>query len=145
MAETQARIGYGTLFKYGDGASPEVFTTVAEVYEISGPSLSREIPDATHMESPDGYREFLGGLKDGGEVTIEANFLPAHASQNASTGVISFFDAGERRNYQIVWPTSPTTSWQFAAVVQSVEPAAPVDDKLNLSVTFKLSGKPAFL
>jgi hypothetical protein len=99
----------------------------------------------SRARSPDGYREFLGGLKDGGEVTIEANFLPAHASQNASTGVISFFDAGERRNYQIVWPTSPTTSWQFAAVVQSVEPAAPVDDKLNLSVTFKLSGKPAFL
>lgn len=145
MAETQAKIGYGTLFKFGDGASPEVFTTVAEVTNIDGPGLSRSIPEATHMESPNGYREYIAGLKDGEEVTLECNFLPHHATQDPSTGILSLFEDGARTNFQVVWPQfSPDVTWQFAGVVTAFQPSTPVDDRITISVTIKITGQPDF-
>lgn len=144
MSQTQAIIGFGTLFKFGDGASPEVFTTVAEVTNIDGPGLSRAIPEATHMESPNGYREYIGGLKDGEEVTLECNFLPGNATQDPDDGILSLFESGIRTNFQIVWPFSPTVTWQFAGVVTGFQPTTPVDDKITISVTIKVTGQPDF-
>lgn len=142
---TDATIAYGTLLQFGNGASPEVFTTLAEVVNITGPGMSRELPDATHMQSPGGWREFIGGLKDAGEITIEANHLPNNATQNASQGVLSFFASGATKNWKIVFPVSPAVEWEFASVVSAFEPDFPVDDKMMLSVTLKVSGQPQFL
>lgn len=142
---TDATIGLGTILAYGDGGSPETFRTLAEVTDLTGPGMSRETPDATHMLSPDGYREFLGGLKDGGELTVECNHLPNDASQDSSTGVLALFESGDKRTWRITFPTTPTVIWEMDAVVSAFEPSFPLDDKLGLSVTLKVSGKPAFL
>jgi predicted secreted protein len=142
---TQAKIAYGTLLKFGNAASPEVFTTLAEVVNITGPGMARELPDATHMQSPSGWREFIGGLKDAGEITVECNHLPNHATQDATTGVLSFFASGDTKNWQVVFPLSPAVTWGFAAVVSAFEPDFPIDDKMMLSITLKVSGEPAFL
>jgi predicted secreted protein len=145
MSETQAAIGYGTLLQYSNGASPPQWTTLAEVTNITGPGMSRELPDATHMESPGGWREFLGGLKDAGEITVECNHLPHHASQDASTGVLALFASGARTAWRIVFPVSPEVIWEMDAVVSAFEPSFPVEDKMGLSVTLKVSGQPSFL
>ena len=128
---TDATIGLGTTLAYGDGGSPEVFTTVAEVVSISGPGMSRELPDATHLGSPNGYREFIGGLRDGGEVTLELNWLPGNATHDQD-------NAG--RNWRITLPTTPAATVTFTGVVSAFEPDIPVDDKMSLSVTIKVSG-----
>lgn len=146
MAETEARIAYGTLLQFGDNSSPPQFTTLAEVNDITGPGMSRELPDATHMESPGGWREFIGGLKDAGEITVECNHLPENTTQDANTGVLALFASGERRTWRIVFPLgSPGVTWEMSAVVSAFEPNFPIDDKMGLSVTLKVSGQPAFL
>lgn len=145
MAETEAAIGYGTLLAFSDGASPPSFTVLAEVTDISGPGMSRELPDATHMESPGGWREFLGGLKDAGEITVECNHLPHNSTQDATTGVLSLFASGARVAWRITFPVSPEIVWEMDAVVSAFEPSFPVEDKMMLSVTLKVSGQPAFL
>lgn len=145
MAETEAQIGYGTLLEYSDGGSPETFTALAEVTDITGPGMSRELPDATHMKSPGGWREFLGGLKDAGEITVECNHLPNNETHGAESGVLSLFASGERRAWRIKFPVSPEKIWEMDAVVSAFEPSFPVEDKLMLSVTLKVSGQPAFL
>jgi predicted secreted protein len=142
---TEARIAYGTLLQFGNGASPETFTSLAEVNNITGPGMSRELPDATHMESPGGWREFIGGLKDAGEITVECNHLPNNVTQDASTGILSFFASGATKNWQMVFPTSPPITWGFEAVISAFEPDFPIDDKMMLSITLKVSGQPAFL
>jgi hypothetical protein len=38
-------IGLGTRLKIGDGATPEVFTAIAEVKDITGPRLTREFAE----------------------------------------------------------------------------------------------------
>lgn len=137
MSATQGSSGFGTLLKRGDGATSEVFTTVAEVKSISGPSLSMETIDATHMESPSGFREWLPSFKDGGEVTFDLNFLPAVAAQ---TGLTTDFKNRTKRNWKIVWPNTGATKWSFAGYITGFTPSAAVGDILAASCTIKVTG-----
>ena len=139
---TAVKIGLGVEFAVGDGASPEVFTKVAEVLSVGGPSLSRDTPEATHTDSTAGYKEFIAGMKDGGEVTINMNFLPADASQDLATGLLGDFGTDTPINYQITFPYSPTVAWTFAGFITGFEPDVPIEDRMTASVTFKVSGQP---
>ena len=138
MASTQGTSGFGTLLQRGDGATPtEAFTTVAEVTNLSGPSEGLEVIDATHMESPSSYREYLPSLLDSGEITFDLNFLPAVAAQ---TGVRTDMLNRTKRNWQIVFTDSGTTTYSFAGFVTAFEPSAQIDDKLSASATIKVTG-----
>ncbi|WP_405710108.1 phage tail tube protein [Streptomyces xanthophaeus] len=128
---------FGTQFKRGDGAGPEVFTALANVTNVSGPGLSRETIDVTSHGSPDAWMEFIGGLKDGGEVSLDVNYAPANHD-----ALVEDFDDDEPRNYQIVFPDPDTTTWSIKAVMTGFESEAPYDDKLAATITFKVSGKP---
>jgi predicted secreted protein len=130
---------FGTKLKRGDGQTTEVFTEIADATGISGPGLSRETVDVTSHGSPDGWMEFRGGLKDGGEVSVDINYQPA-----VHDLLVADLDDDEPRNYQLVFPDDPTTptTWAFAAIMTGFEPDAPYDDKLSASLTFKVTGKP---
>lgn len=126
---------FGTQLLRGDGGTPEIFTAIANVTSISGPGLSRETIDVTAHDSPDGWMEFLGGLKDAGEVSADINYDPSKHDT-----LVADFDDDEPRNYQLVFPDG--TTWSFAAILTGFEPEAPYDDKLAASLTFKVTGKP---
>lgn len=140
MAATQGTSGFGTLLQRGDGGGPETFTSVAEIYNISGPNPSRENIDLTHHESPSDYREYVPSFKDGGEISFDANFLPDNSTQDATTGILSDFENGTIKNYQIVFPNTANTTASFAAYLQTYEITAPVDDRLGMSCTLKVDG-----
>lgn len=140
MAETQAFIGYGTLVQRGDGAVPEVFTTIAEVTNVEPPDDQTEMVEVTHMESPGRYRERIPGLQDGGEFSCTINFLPSHATHNATTGLLKDKQARTKRNYRIVFPDGLNTTASFAAYVMGFKPSAPVDGAVTADVSFQVAG-----
>jgi len=135
----------GTLIKKGDGASPEVFTTVAQVVTIGGPSLAQDPIDVTNHSSLEAWKEFVGGLKDGGEVSLEINYDPATPTHNATAGLIKSLEDQTVDNYQIVFSDTANTTWTIPALVTGFETGAPVDGKLSASVTLKVSGKPTLV
>lgn len=139
---TQGIPAFGTLLKIGDGATSEVFTTVAEVTNIGGPSLSADTADMTHHESPGGFEEVVVTILRSGEVSLDLNYIPGHATQDASTGLLADYIAKTLRNFQLVFPDAGATQWGFAAFVTGYEPDAPHADGLGLSVTLKISGQP---
>lgn len=139
---TDALASYATILKAGDGGSPENFATIAEVLDIGGPSLASEIADVTSHSSPNGWREKIATLLDGGEVTFDVNFIPGNATHSATTGLVADFKARTRRNYQLVFPDVAQTTWEFTAIVSAFEPSAPVDGALTASVTLTISGQP---
>jgi hypothetical protein len=130
--------GYGTLLKRGDGAMPEVFTPIAEVVNIDVP-LSRDELDGTHHQSPNAWRQFKPGLKSG-EVSFEGNYLPSDPTHDAATGLAKDFNDPLIHNYQIEWPTGE--KWTCPAFLREFNPAAPVEDKLGMSGTFRIAGEP---
>lgn len=134
---------FGTLLKIGDGGSPtESFTIIAEVTNIGGPSLSLDQIEITHHSSTGGWKEFIGGLLDGGEVSFDINYDPVGATHDATTGLIADIVARTKRNFQLVFPDTGNTTWSFTALVTKFEPSEPVGDKLAASVTLKVSGQP---
>ncbi len=139
---TLALDAYGTLLQRGDGASPEVFTTIAEVTDISGPTLALDPLDVTAHTSPGAFREFVGGLLDGGEVTFTINYVPDNSSHDATAGLLSELEARAVSNYKLVFPDGSSTEWIFAAFLTAFEPAEPVDDRLSAEITLKLTGQP---
>jgi predicted secreted protein len=140
---TDARIGYKTLFKTGDGAVPEVFTKLAEVTGVTPPGMARDSVDASHEESPEGWREFIPGLKDGGEIGLELNFVPGGASAAALMAELDLEGPDAVKNRQIVFPDG--SMFIFAGFLTGFEPDAPLDDKMSASVTFKETGKPSLV
>lgn len=139
---SDADVGLGATIERGDGASPETFTAVAEVTSISGPSLSRESVDVTHLKSVDDYMEFTAGMKNGGEVTFEGRFIPTNATHNDDAGgLLSDFEAGTINNWKLAFPDG--SDFTFSAFVTAIEPnIGGVNDPVNMSVTLKISGKP---
>jgi hypothetical protein len=89
------------------------------------------------MQSPDKWREFIMGLKDGGEVELELNFSPGSAT---TAMMLSQFDSDTVGNKQVVFATGQI--WSFAAGCTNLSPAVPNEDKMTASATFKVSGKP---
>lgn len=129
--------GFGTALQRGDGGSPEVFTTIANVTSIKPPAMERETIDVTAHDSADGWMEFVGGLKDGGEVSADVNYDPADHD-----AIVADFEDDAARNYRIVFPDADATTWSFSAILTGFETEAPYDDKLSASLTWKVTGKP---
>lgn len=140
---TNARIGYGTLFKTGNGAAPEVFATLAEVTSITPPAMARDTVDASHEESPGAWREFIAGMKDGGEVSLELNFVPGGSAAASLTAELDLDGPLATKNRQILFPDG--SYFSFAGILTAFEPDAPLDDKMSGSATFKVTGKPTLV
>ncbi len=138
---TNALAGYGVLLKIGDGGGSETFTTIAEVKDIEGPELELEAKDVTSHDS-NGWREFIGTLLTGGEVSFDLNFIPTHATHSYSAGLIKDLVNRTKRNFKLVFPDGGSTTWTFAALVVGVKPSGPVEDELSAEVTLQVTGQP---
>jgi len=139
---TQVTIGHGTSFGVGDGGSPQVFTDFAEVVSITPPQMVRDTVDATHMASPQKWREYVPGLRDGGEVSVEMNFVPGSTSIDA---LYTAFTTDTVATWRILFPGSPAPFWIFDAFCTGIESEVPLDDKMSLTATFKVTGVTAFI
>jgi len=112
------------------------FTAIANVTSVQGPEIERETYDVTSHDSADGWREFVGGLKDGGEVTLEVNYDPTKHDD-----LIADFEDTDPRDYKLVAPGGRGT-WEFKAFLTGFSAEAPVDDKMSAELTLKVTGKP---
>lgn len=139
---TNAISAFGTLLKIGDGGGTETFTTIAEVRDITPPKLALGTEEATSHSSTGGWKERVATLLDAGEVTFELNFIPTDSTQGYSTGLIHDMVNKTKRNFQLVFPDTGTTTWAFAAFVTGFEPSAPVEGILSASVTLTITGQP---
>ena len=135
---TSATAGVGSEFQVGDGASPEVFTKVAEVLSIGGPEISAEEIDVTSLDSTGGYKEYITGLKDGGSVALEVNWVKSNSQQIAMRDKL---DSGVETNFRIVFSDSPSTQADFAGKVTGFNMAAEPGSQLKANLTVRISGQ----
>lgn len=127
---------YGSLLKLSG-------TTVAGVTNIGGPGLTLETIDVTNHSSASAWREFVGGLKDGGEVSLDIVFDPAETThKNASGGLLYLLTTRASGSFSLTFSDTGGTVWSFTAFVTSFEPGAPVADGLTAAVTLKITGAP---
>lgn len=128
-----AQRAVGTKLKIGT-------TFVAELSSISGLDLSADTIDVTSLDSNGGYRDFIGGFKDGGEVSITGFFNPGDVGQSA---IYTAFEAGTRDQYAIIFPAALGAEWDFAGVVTKFTTGAQLEDAVSFDATIKVAGKPS--
>jgi len=130
---SNAIAGVGTEFRRWDGAN---WVNIAEINSITGPTKSRDTIDVTSLDSTGGYREFIGGFRDGGTVTLPMNF-----TRDTYDLMNTDFESDALQNYEILLPDSAGTSFEFEALVTELGLAIPADDKVTADVTLKVSGQ----
>lgn len=140
MTETNATAGFGTLLQVGNGAG--VYTTLAEVKDITGPNLQHDTEEVTHHQSPGRFKEFIATLIDGGEVTFMMNYIMQNATQSISAGLAKDMIEHALRNIKIVFPDVGNTEWILPSIVTNWEPTMPVGSSFECSVTLKVARQP---
>ena len=116
---------------FGTSISP----SAGEITNISGPGISVDEVEITNHNSADEFKEFVAGLIDGGEFSVEGNL-----TSTVVTGVYNDLLARTSKSYTITFPNGMT--WTFTGYPKSFETDSPVDGKLGFSATFRVTGKP---
>ena len=116
-------------------------TAVAGLTSIGGLELSADTIDVTTLDSDGGYREFIQGFKDGGEVSIEGFFDPAKYGEGQTT-LYDLFESGDVTPFKIEFPPEMKASWKFDGVVTGYGTSASLEDPLAFNGSIKVSGKP---
>lgn len=140
MPETNGISAFGTLLKSGNGATPEVFTAIAECLDIDGPAMKSRMEDATNHGSTNGFEESIPTTKTLGQVKFKLNFIPTGSTHSYAAGLIKDWYNRTKRNFQMVFPDS--TTWSFSAHVEEVAVKAPVKGLLSADVTLNITGSP---
>ena len=140
-------VAFGTQLQIGTtSGSVTTFATIAEVTDISGPSISRDSVEGTNHSSGSGYREFKPGLIDGGEIGFSINYDPdadTHASGSAG-GILFQLADTDVHPFRLIHPGETTKGWAFSAFLTKFEPKYPIDDKIAADLTLKITGKPVY-
>lgn len=124
----------------GRGASLTLAgTAVGSINNISGPDISRGSIDITTMDSSSNVAEFIPGIIDNGEVTIDlqydgttnAKLLKDYVTATAASIVVTIPDGGT---------LTTTSTYTGTGFLTKLGHAIPFDGKVTQSATFKLTG-----
>jgi hypothetical protein len=128
----------GNIFFEREGSTPGQYDRVCEVFSITGVGEANALEDVTTFCSG-GFREYIGGLADGEEMSIESNY---GTSNSLSRLMINDVKAKTNKNYRLVIEDgSPTTIMSFAGTPLSWVLNPSVDSKNTISFTVKISGE----
>lgn len=128
-----AVLGMGTKILIGANA-------VADLVSIGGLDIKADTLDTTTLDSQGGYRQFIQGLKDAGEVSLSGYFNSGDA--NGQIALYNLFDAGTVSNFTILFPSVLGASWAFTGIVTGIKTEAASEDFIPFEATIKVSGKP---
>jgi predicted secreted protein len=129
-----AKAGNGTLFRRWNSSTAQ-WDNIGEITNIDGPNKSRDTHDTTTLDTVDGYRSFIGGFRDPGEVTLSMNF-----TRDTYDTMNTDYEDDDNQNYEIVLPDDDTSSFEFEGLVTNLGLAVPVDGLITSNVTIKVSG-----
>ncbi|HXM32296.1 MAG TPA: phage tail tube protein [Chthoniobacterales bacterium] len=126
---------------HGTAINIALMVPLLESIKFGGPGMKADMKEVSNMMSPSTYKEFIAGLREGGDITFEGNYIPKEATlsqQNARTD----FEGGVLSNWCIALPAAGTGIWMFSGYVTALTPAYPVDDRITVTGTIRITGKP---
>lgn len=131
---TSAVLGKGSTLQLGSGASPQVYTTIAEVLRVGPIGSQNPEVDVTNLDST--AKEYIAGLADGAEVEFEFNWVAGNTQQQS---LRSSTASGSTINLRMVWAQlSPNTTAQFDFVLKNFEMGETTPEQ---QVTARVSGR----
>jgi len=134
MTDVSVTASKGLLLKKGDGASPEVFTSVAGIQDMPAISTAKSVKDQTDLS--DSIKDYGLGIGEPPSISLT---LFWDVDQTPHTALITEHTNETKSNYQILCPDSPATTYTFRALVTGWStPYSGVDGDLMWDVNFQL-------
>jgi predicted secreted protein len=116
---------------------------IAEITKISALGEKLDTIDVTNHDSANKYREFIGGLLEAGEVSIEGNYLSSDT--NGQMGLRTDMRARTLQAFVMTFPGSITETCTFSALVTEYHPGDfNIDGALKFTAKLKISGMPVW-
>ena len=130
-----AFIGFGATINYGD-TDNTISNAVGELLDITCPTLETDSVEVSNSSNQTIDKTFLGGLRDGGELTFELLL-----SDSEYTGLKNL---GASSKWWEVAAPGGNGDWVFQGFVSSLGAAMPLADRCTCSVSVKVSGAVTF-
>jgi len=119
------------------------YRELLEITNINGPAQSRDMLNVTSHDSDNGFKEYIAGPIDGGEVSVEGNLIVGD-----TYGQVAFHtdvQGGTKRAAFIVAPMAAAEAWSFNAFAKGFTPSHPHDAQIGVSGSLIVTGKPTRL
>lgn len=108
---------------------------IAEITNFNGPSETARQVDVTSLDSTS--REYISGLRDGGEVSFDMNLVPGDTAQQ---GLRADLAARTVQSFSIVLTDAGACTITFSALVTQFSIRGGVDDRVTASCSLKITG-----
>lgn len=135
-----AEKGYGAILKKGSGGTA---APIAEIIDIGEFGANRADIDVTSHDSDDTATEYIAGMIEGGEVTLNCNFISGDTS-----GQIAFINtdlaARTVSTYTIIMNNTNKSQFVFSAYPKSFGLKPDLKGPIKATLAFKVTGCPVF-
>jgi hypothetical protein len=128
---TQAILGAGSSLRLGDGASPEIFTKIAEVLRVGAIGQTAAEIDVTNLDST--AKEYIAALPDGETVSISMNFIGGTQQNALRDGVRT------SKNFQMRFSDNTQASFKMVILGFMRDETSP-ESQLTASVSGRITG-----
>lgn len=103
---------------------------LAEILEVTGPSMTRESIPSSHMGTTNDHTFLVAKLVDGGELTVSIAYDPSEVPpihEDPETVTLTF-------------PDSSAATKTFTGFMTAFEMSAPLEERATASCTIKATG-----
>ena len=114
-------------------------TEIGGLTSIGGIEITADQHDVTAVDNTSGYREFVAGFKDGGEVSL-SGFMDGE--DEGQTKLYTLMGTGASADCVITFPTTIGYKWTFTGIVTAFSTSEDVDNPITFSATIRVSGAP---
>ncbi len=132
--------GQSVYLQRGDGASPEVFTTLATVIDMDGFDLSADTNENTKRGPGVKFKSYTKGLIDGGELSATIESVPGQPDWDLLEGDVKNDICA--RNFRLVFPTD---TYEIPALPTGFKPTYKMGETIRAEWKAKVSGEPTIV
>lgn len=135
----QATRTMGTTLTKGKSGDEGADLKIANLTSIGEIGVESEEIDATDLDSPDNYKEFIAGSKDAGEVSLAGNIK----DESNVEKMLALAESQSVEKWTVAYPSG--AKWEFSAFVKSFKDGEKTTDGLaTFTATLRISGKPVY-
>lgn len=130
---SKAQHAIGTFFKIRTATGPDVYTTIGEQQKITPYAAKVDQLDASHQGSPSAAKEFINGMVEFGDVSIDLQHIPGGVDEALILGML--------RTTQVARTVYPSGAYaQYSVNISDWQPENPHDGKATGSLKCKITG-----
>ena len=135
----QATRTMGTTLTKTKSGDEQADLKIAYLTSIGEIGVESEEIDATDLDSPDNYKEFIAGSKDAGELSIAGNIKDEALVEK----MLALAEAQTLESWTIEYPSG--AKWVFTAFVKSFKDGEKTPENLaTFTATLRISGKAVY-